>query len=176
MILKNRSKNKSLAWALPLLFIVSISFIGCKIYKFNDASFPTNINTVKVKIIENRASYVNPQLSPRLTDRLRQKLTSQTKLKQTNDDRADWVISGTITGYSFSTSGISQQQVATNRLTVTVHITVNDQVENKTTEYDVSRNFDFNANLSFQQAEAEKADEILKGITDDIFNRLFSTW
>jgi len=178
MILKSRIANKRnyTALTVSMLFFVGFIITGCKIYKFNDASFPTNIKTVKVNIIENRASYVNPQLSPRLTDKLRQKLTSQTKLKQTNDDRADWVISGTITSYSFSTSGISQQQVATNRLNVAVHISVNDQVENKTNEYDVSRNFDFAANLSFQQAEASLGDKIITGLTDDIFNRLFSTW
>lgn len=145
-------------------------------YRFNDISFPDSIKTVKVNFIENKATYVNPQLSPRLTDRLRQKLVSQTKLSQTNNDNADWVINGTITNYSFSTSGISQGREASNRLAVGVHITLNDQKANKTSEYDVSRNFEFPASQSIQQAEANLTDEIIRGLTDDIFNRMFSTW
>ena len=101
---------------------------------------------------------------------------SQTRLSQTNNDNADWDIKGYISNYTSSTSGISQQQVATNRLTVTVHIIVNDQKANKTQEYDVSRNFEYSANQSLTQAEQALADEIIRGMTDDIFNRIFSNW
>jgi hypothetical protein len=161
-----------------LLFFFATTFnSSCSFsYRFNDISFPDSIKTVKVNFIENKATYVNPQLSPRLTDKLRQKLVSQTKLSQTNNDNADWVISGTITNYSFSTSGISQGREASNRLAVGVHIILNDQKANKTTEYDVSRNFEFPASKSIPQAEADLTDEIIRGLTDDIFNRMFSTW
>jgi hypothetical protein len=161
---------------LFVLFITSTSHSGCNIYKFRDISIPDSIKTVKVNFIENRAPYVNPQLSPRLTDRLKQKITSQTRLSQTNNDNADWDIKGYISNYSSSTSGISQQRVATNRLTVTVHIALNDQRANKTQEYDVSRNFEYAATKSQTQAEAELADEMIRGLTDDIFNRIFSNW
>lgn len=159
-----------------LLFLTATSNTSCKIYSFRDISIPDTIKTVKVNFIENKAPYVDPQLSPRLTDKLRQKIVTQTKLSQTNNDNADWLIGGRITNYALSTTGISQQQVATNRLTVTVHIVKTDQKSNKTDEYDVSRNFEFSGNLSLQQAQASLAEEIIRGLTDDIFNRLFSNW
>lgn len=158
------------------LFFMITGNSSCKAYSFKDISIPDTIKTVKVNFIENKAPYVDPQLSPRLTDKLRQKIVSQTKLSQTNNDNADWVINGRITNYAFSTSGISQQQEATNRLTVTVHITLNDQKANKTQEYDVSRNFEFSATQSIQQAQSNLAEDIVRGLTDDIFNRLFSNW
>jgi hypothetical protein len=164
------------AFAVVLTLFFSVSNSGCNIYKFRDISIPDSIKTVKVNFIENRAPYVNPQLSPRLTDKLRQKIVSQTRLSQTNNDNADWDIRGYISNYSSSTSGISQQQVATNRLTVTIHISVNDQKANKTQEYDVSRNFEYSATKSLTQAESELADEMIRGLTDDIFNRIFSNW
>jgi hypothetical protein len=111
-----------------------------------------------------------------LTDKLRQKIVSQTRLRQTNGDNADWEINGTITDYSFSTSGISNQQTSTNRINVAVHIILNDLKAGKTTEYDVSRNFDFPASQTLQQAEGSLLTEMIRGITDDIFNRLFSNW
>ena len=161
--------------------IVVLSFLAtgnssCNVYKFRDIAIPDSIKTIKINFIENRAPYVNPLLSPRLTDRLRQKIVSQTRLSQTNNDNADWDIKGYISNYTSSTSGISQQQVATNRLTVTVHISVNDQKANKTQEHDVSRNFEYSATKSLSQAESELADEIIRGLTDDIFNRIFSNW
>jgi hypothetical protein len=161
-----------------LLFILSASsaLTGCGVYHFQDVSIPDSIKTVKVNFIENKAPYINPQLSPRLTDRLRQKIVSQTRLSQTNNDNADWIVNGTITNYSFSTSGIANQREATNRLTVSVHLIVNKQKSDETKEYDVSRNFEFSANKSIQQAESELGDDLVKGLVDDIFNRIFSDW
>lgn len=180
---KLRNATRLFYFILAAFAIVLVSFgnSGCKIYSFRDVSIPDSIRTVKINFIENKAPYVNPQLSPRLTDRLRQKIVSQTKLSQTNNDNADWDIRGHISNYAFSTSGVTSSQtggrdVATNRLTVTVHIVLNDQKANKTQEYDVSRSFEFSGNQSIQQAEANLGDEIIRGLTDDIFNRIFSNW
>ena len=175
-----RAKGLSVVVALLLvpcaLFLVpSLSSCHFK-YGFKDVSIPDTIKTVKVLYIENKARYINPQLSPRLTDKLRQKIVSQTKLSQTNSDNADWEISGYITDYSFSTSAISGQQVANNRLTVGLHITLNNRKAGDTKDYDVSRSFEFKGNQSFQQAEASLMDEILRTLTDEIFNKLFSNW
>jgi hypothetical protein len=156
-----------------------ISFFSsssCKIYSFHDISIPDSVKTVKVNFIENHARYVNPQLSPRLTDHLRQKIISQTRLTQTNRDDAHYDITGVITDYSLSTSGISNQQVASNRLTVVVHITLNDRLANKISDFDINRSFDFSATLSLQAAETKLNDEIIRSLTDDIFNRIFSSW
>ncbi|MEI9810668.1 MAG: LptE family protein [Bacteroidota bacterium] len=171
-----RIKNISLLLLPVILLVVAFGNNSCNIYKFNEASVPDSIKIVKVNFIENRATYINPQLSPQLTDKLRQKIVSQTRLKQTNGDNADWEINGTITDYGFSTSGISNQQTSTNRINVTVHIIKNDLKGGKTEEYDVTRNFDFPATQTLQQAEAGLLTEMIRGITDDIFNRLFSNW
>ena len=152
------------------------SLTSCNIYKFNEATIPDSIKTVKINFIENKARYINPQLSPRLTDKLRQKIIGQTRLTQTNNDNMDWEISGFITDYTFSTSAISGQQAANNRLSVSVHITLNDRKSDKTTDYDVSRSFEFKGNKSFQQAESELGDEMIRTLTDEIFNKLFSNW
>lgn len=159
-----------------LLFLLAGNS-SCGVYRFNEAgALPDSIKTVKVNFIENRAQYVNPQLSPRLTDKLRQKIVGQTKLSQTNNDNADWVITGFIKDYTFSTSAISGQQAANNRLTVTVHIIKTSNKEDKLDEYDVSRSFEFKGSQTFQQAEAALADEMIRTLTDEIFNKLFSDW
>lgn len=174
------SKKEFLGLAVILLVAFALflapSFTSCNIYKFNEATIPDSIKTVKINFIENKARYINPQLSPRLTDKLRQKIIGQTRLTQTNNDNMDWEISGFITDYTFSTSAISGQQAANNRLSVSVHITLNDRKSDKTTEYDVSRSFEFKGNKSFQQAESELGDEMIRTLTDEIFNKLFSNW
>jgi len=159
-----------------MLFFVSL-LCSCGIYSFKDVSIDySKIKTIKIGFIENKARYVNPQLSPRVTDKLQQKIVSQTKLVRTNNDDAHLQISGYISDYSVSTTAISSTQATGNRLTVSVHLIVKNTVENKNDEFDVSRNFDFSANLSLQQAEVQLQDEIVRNITDEIFNRLFSNW
>ena len=171
------TKNISLKYLSLVVALIITAAFGCKVhYGLKDITIPPDVNTVKVNFIENRAPYVNPQLSPQLTDKLRQKIVSQTRLKQTNGDNADWDISGTITDYSFSTSGISNQRTTTNRINVAVHLTLLDQKSGKTKEYNVTRSFDFSSTQSLQQAEAGLLPEMIKGMADDIFNQLFSNW
>jgi hypothetical protein len=159
-----------------LVLLISIFLFSCKIYSFNNATIPPEVKTIKIGFIENKARYVNPQISPRLTDRLQQKINNQTRLTRTTSDDAHYQVNGYISQYDVTTSGISSQQAATNSLTVGVHIIFRDTLKDSTQQFDVSRNFDFSANLSLQQAEGSLSEEILRNLTDEIFNRLFSNW
>lgn len=151
---------------------------NCKVYSFTGTSIPSDIKTVRVQYLENKARYISPQLSPQLTDKLRQKITNQTRLTQVNNENADYDISGYVSQYDVTTSGISSQQVATNRLTVGLNMTlVNKKEPDRDPKiFSVSRSFDFSASLTLQQAEAQLMDEIIRNMTDEIFNRLFSDW
>lgn len=162
---------------LKLLFLaLSISLTACRVYTFRDVSIPPEIKTFKVNFLDNRASYKNPQLSARLTDQLQQKIANQTRLTSITSDDANYIISGYISTYSVTTSGISNEQAATNRLTVGVHIDLLNTLDNKKTLYDITRNFDFSAGLTLSQAEGRLMDDIIKNTTDEIFNRIFSNW
>ena len=160
------------------LFIsVILLFSGCKIYRFKDVNIDPDIKTVKINFIENKARYKSPQFSPQLTEKLRQKVNNQTRLTQIQGDNADYEISGYVSDYSATTSGISNQQAATNRLNVAVHIIFkNRKNEKKNREEDVARNFDFSANLSFDQAESQLLSTVVQNLSDEIFNRIFSNW
>ena len=161
---------------LLVLFVMSL-LSGCKVYKFNQASIPPEIKTIYVRFIDNKARYNNPQLSPQLTDKLRQKIVSQTRLTQVNNDNADYDVSGYISQYDVSTSAISDQKVATNRLTVAVTLTLLDRKTGKEPRnISASRSFDFSASLTLTQAERQLNDEIIRNLTDEIFNKLFSDW
>ena len=138
------------------------------------------LKRVKVNFIENHASYVNPQFSPALTDRLKQKIVNQTRLAQTNsDEKADWIIDGEVTEYYQTTAGITstngRSQTSINRLNVSVKITKR-QPNKDPEEHTVTRQFDFGANQSLQTAEARLMDEMIRNLTDEIFNQLFSGW
>lgn len=167
--------KKITSFLIIALLAVVFNFSSC--YSFKDVTIAPEVKTAKINYFGNRASYINPQLSPALTERLRQKINNQTRLTLVQADDAHYDISGWISGYMLTTSGISNQQAATNRLVVTVHLIFRNRLDEKANfETDLSRNFDFDARRTLQQAEAERGDEIVRNMTDEIFNRIFSNW
>ncbi len=107
MILKN--DNKAGRWKkeegrsnLPkrmlipcILLLAAVSIQSTCKYGFKDTSpLPPDVKTFRVSYFENKAQYVNPQLAPQLTEKLKQKIINTTRLKQTNTDEADYDISG----------------------------------------------------------------------------------
>ena len=165
---------------LGFLFICS-TVNSCKIYSFKDVSIPPEVKTIRLGFIENRARYVDPQLSPQLTDKLKQKISNQTKLIQIQGESADYDVSAYVSEYSVSTVGVSSQAASINRLTVTIHIALKNRLADQKLgtpdfETDVSRNFDFSASQSAADAEAALTPTIVSQMTDDLFNRLFSNW
>ena len=81
---------------ITLVFLGVLNIFGTCRFSMRDVSIPAEIKTVKINMFENRARYINPQLAPRLTDKLRQKIINQTRLSQTNSD-AHYEITATIT-------------------------------------------------------------------------------
>lgn len=172
---------KKILFFLLVVFASSVllfSNINCKVYSFTGASVPAEIKTVRVQPFGYKARYTNSQLSPQLTDKLRQKIVSQTKLTQVSNDNADYDISGYISQYDVTTSAISNQQVATNRLTVGVNFTLLNRKSPgaEPENYSISRSFDFSATLTLTQAEQKLNDEMIRNLTDEIFNKIFSNW
>ena len=191
MILKNRSisngqwamgkrrvsESRTLLFACCILLIACFNFATCK-YGFKDAApIPPEVKTFRVNYFENKADYKNPQLSPALTEKLKQKIISTTRLRQTNGDEAHYDISGYVSRYYTTTTGINGNNTSLNRLTAEFHVVFKNTLdEKKNFEADVTYSVDFDANLSLSQIETAKGEEIVKNLADAIFNKIFSNW
>lgn len=184
--LRGRAEKKRISqYSFPVIILgCCILFSACKIYSFKDVSIPPQVKSIHIGYLENRARLVNPLLAPQLNDKLREKIGQQaSRLSQRQTDDADYDVSGFVSDYNVTTSGISSQQAATNRLNVTVHLIFKNHLDptGKTVapadfEADVTRNFDFSANLSLSDAESQLLPTIVSNMTDEIFNKLFSNW
>lgn len=170
-------RQRLLLPALGLLIMTVFNFATCK-YSFKDTSpIPEEVKTFRVNYFENKSRYVNPQLSPQLTEKMKEKVISNTRLRQTNDDNAHYDISGYISEYNVTTSGISANNASTNRLSVSFHLIFKNTLdEKKNFETDLSNNFDFPATQTLEQAQTRLFPEIIKNIVDGIFNKIFSNW
>ncbi len=153
------------------------NFATCK-YSFKDvAPIPVEIKNFRVQPLGNKAQYINPQLSLQLTEKLRQKVINTTRLRQVNEDDADYDISGYISQYSTTTVSIQNGQSGSNRLTVGFHVVFKNRLDaTKDFESDVTYNKDFDSGLSLTDAESKYTEEIVKNLTDLIFNKIFSNW
>jgi len=149
----------------------------CK-YGFKDsAPIPQEVKTFRVSYLENRAQYINPQLSPQLTEKLKQKIINTTRLRQTNNDDAHYDISGYVSQYYTSTTGISNGNASLNRINISFHLVFKNTLDDKKKfEADIPANVDYPATQSLSQAESANGSKIIGTIVDAIFNKIFSNW
>lgn len=161
---------------LLLLLLAILPASGCGVYSFTGASVEgKNIN---FHTFENRARNIMPTLSATLTDKIRNRILSQTGLSPTNSDEADYDVSGFITGYDVSVTGVQNTQTASlNRLTITISVDfVNRKNPKSSFKQSFSRFSDFAASQALQNVENQLIDEIGKQLADDIFNKAFVNW
>lgn len=163
-------------WILFLFLPLFVVLSGCGVYSFTGATIEgKNIN---IHVMENRAMNVVPTLTSTLTDKIRSRILSQTGLAPVTTDNADYDISGAITAYNVTVSGVQNTQQATqNRLTITVDITFKNRLNEKANfNQSFSRFADFPATSSLQSIETSLINDIGTQLADDIFNKAFVNW
>lgn len=160
----------------PLIALCFILLTGCGVYSFTGASIQGK--TINIHVLENRAQNVIPTLSATLTDKIRSRILSQTGLAPQNSESTDYDLSGSITLYQVTVSGVQNTQTASqNRLTIAVQVNFKNRLDPKA---DFSQAFtrfaDFPATQTLQAAEPRLIEEIGNQLADDIFNKAFVNW
>src|SRR5574344_2050973 len=97
-ITHNISTNRFHLFFILSLFCFTIS--GCKVnYSFSGADIPSTVKSIGIATLTNKASLVNPTLSQNITNALKDKFQSQTRLSVLSDN-GDLKIEGEIVGYN----------------------------------------------------------------------------
>lgn len=151
---------------------------ACKInYSFTGGSIHPEAKTVSVSYFQNKASLVQPTLSQTLTDALKDKLSSQTKLSLVQG-MADYHLEGEITDYTTRPMAIQGNETAAlNRLTITIAVRFSDRINpNKNFETNFSRFDDYPSSRNLSEVEDQLIKNITESLVDDIFNRAFVNW
>ena len=153
------------------------NFATCK-YGFKDtAPIPIEVKTFRVNYLENKAQYVNTQLSQQLTEKLKSKIISTTRLHQTNNDDAHYDISGYVSQYYVTTISITGNNASGNRLNVGFHVSFKNTLDDKKNfETDISVTKDYPGTQTLTEAESTLTPEVVKLLVDEIFNKIFSNW
>lgn len=163
------------------LFLIAILCNSCA-YKFNGASIPPNMKTVKVNLFENNAPLVISNLSNLFTEELKARIRNQSRLSIVENE-ADATFEGRITGYDIKPIAIQDNAnpiAGANRLTITVAVKYTNNTkdfEKQSFEESFSAYEDFS--LAGQSLESQQQSLIKKvnvKLAENIFNRAFSQW
>lgn len=162
-----------------LILIASVLLIqSCKIsYGFNGADICSECKTVSVQFFENNASSVNPELSQKLTEAIKDKFNNETPLSLVSSN-GDLDFSGYISGYQVSSIAVQGNETAAmNRLTISIHtVYQNIHEEAKNFETDFTRYADYESSKNLSDVESELIDQINEQLVQDIFNKSVVNW
>jgi len=155
--------------------IIMVAMQSCGIYSFTGA--PITAKTISIDYIPNKASIINPALSPDFTDALRDKFVNQTKLDLV-EQNAELKISGTITQYRTASIAIQgNEQAALNKLTITIKIKfVNTLNEEESFNQSFTSFEQYDASKNFSSVEDQLVEILMERLTQDIFNKALVNW
>ena len=175
--MNSRVQLKRFLYAGCIAFFSAFYSVGCSVgYSFSGVDIAPEIRTVSVKQFRNNASMVNLKLANELTNRLKEKFQSQTKLIVT-DRNGDLQFEGQITDYAVSATAVGSDKAAMNRLTITVHVRfVNSMDGKKSYESTFSRYADFSSSKTLEQVQDALVAEIVDALIDDIFTKAVTNW
>jgi len=150
---------------------------GCAYYSFSGASIPEHLSSIAIPQVEDNSLSTLTGLDASLTELLVDRFVQQTRLSlEPANDNADALLVARITRYQNLPTSVSGDERATrNRITITVEVNYDDQVNDETL---LTRTFTgFEDYDPFDSAgEQEAARVSLEKIADDIFTAATSNW
>jgi len=162
------------------LFVIALIIVfgvqGCS-YSFTGASIAPTVKSISVSYLPNNSALVQPTLSRKLTEAIRDKFTSLSNLNLVSSN-GDLTIAGEITGYTTEPVAINgDQQGALQRLKITVNIRfTNKQDPKQDFETSFSRYADYDARRRLSEVEEALIDQINDELAQDIFNKAVVNW
>lgn len=158
--------------------LLVIIFTGCKVnYSFTGASIPPEVNTINIQYFPNNAPLIEPTLSQKITDALRDKFSSETNLVLVTEG-GDLILEGSIIGYQTRPVALQgDDQAALNRLTIRLDVTyTNTFDDNMSFESTFERYSDYSSDRNLQEVQDVLIAEINQMLVEDIFNKAVINW
>lgn len=158
-------------------FILLFSNSRCGVsYSLTGGSIPDWMRTVEVQYFENVSAMVFPTLSQNFTEGLKDRIRSQSRLSQVSSD-GDAIFEGRITNYSIAPAAVEAgtERAALNRLSITVSVKyTNTRDEEASYEQSFTQFEEFAGDIQAQEETLNQ--EIIKKLTEEVFNKAFANW
>ncbi|HHW80956.1 MAG TPA: LptE family protein [Bacteroidales bacterium] len=163
------------------IFIVTLVLLvsSCTMsYKFNGASIDYDLTkTMMISDFPNQAPLVYPPLEQRFNEELKDLFTRSTRLQFVNQN-GDMEMEGEIVGYELTPLAVQEDSFASEtRLTLTVRMRFrNNKAQGQDKEETIKAYRNFPADKMIDEVQDQLIAELVKEITDQIFNTTMSNW
>ena len=161
------------------MLIIAMSVVACSIsYKFNGASIDyTKTKTIQINDFPIRASYVWGPMAPMFNNALKDMFANHTRLTQVKRN-GDMKIEGEITQYSQRNKSVSSEGYsAQTELSITINVRF---VNNANHSLDFERQFtasqSYETTRSLNSVQEELVSQMVKDLTEQIFNATVANW
>ena len=162
----------------PLLILLATLLFGsCISYKFTGASIDyATTQTIQIDNISNRAPYGWAPMEAMFNNKLQDIYANQTRL--TIVKRAgDMHLSGEIVGYDQFNKGIAADGFSSQvQLRLTVNVRFENKKNNQRWERQFSASAPYDSRLQLAQVQERIVTELIRDITDQIFNATVADW
>jgi len=166
-------------YGLVLIFLISMLFTSCTVsYKFNGASIDyTKTKTIQINDFPIRSAYVWGPMASIFNNQLRDHYANHTKLIQVKRN-GDLKVEGEITRYEQRNKAVSAEGYsAQTELTVTVNVRfTNTKNHAEDFERQFSASSTYETSQSLNSVQEELVTQMMKDITDQIFNATVANW
>jgi len=158
-----------------IFIILATIATSCSVkYSFTGASISPDVKTVAVATFPNRSPF-EPTFGDRLSEALRNRFMSQTRLDLRPDD-GDLYFEGEVSSFVISAEAITGNDIAAqNRLTITIRVKFSNKID-PTQDFDKS----FTQYESYPSSNSEPPTSVIENILDklveDIFNASVANW
>ena len=176
-LIKQQVQSKHLV--IALLSITSVVFTACKVsYKFNGASIDYNkVHTIQIADFPIRSAYVWGPMAPMFNNALKDVYANHTKLQQVKRG-GDLKVEGEITNYQQRNKSVtSEGHSAQTELSITVNVRFTNTSNHKE---DFERQFtatsSYETTKTLQSVQQQLVEEMIKDLTDQIFNATVANW
>jgi hypothetical protein len=165
-----------------IVFLVGLCLAGALFhacYSFKGISIDPEVNTFAVQVFENQASNAPPTLGIEFTERLKDKVRSETRLLL-KTEAPDVTFTGAVEDFRVvPVAPKPGELVAFNRLEIRLRVNfTNNNFPEKGWKAERSFSFfqEFSSDNELLSIQAQLIDDISKQLLEDIFNAAFNNW
>ena len=166
-------------YGLMVMIVVVMMLQACKVsYTFNGASIDyTKMKTIQLADFPIRSNYVWGPMASIFNNQLKDQFANHTKLRQVKRN-GDLKIEGEITRYEQRNKSVSAEgSSAQVELSMTVNVRYTNNVNHKVDfekQFTASQSYD--SNLSLNAVQEDLVTQMVKELTDQIFNATVADW
>ena len=174
-----RSGGTRLRRSCCAVLLALLLFCSCSVsYKFNGASIDyTKTKTIQIADFPIRSNYVWGPMASIFNNQLKDQFANHTKLQQVKRN-GDLKLEGEITRYEQRNKSVSAEgSSAQVELSMTVNVRFTNNVNHSEDfERQFTANQSYDSNLSLNAVQEELVTQMVKDITDQIFNATVANW